>query len=70
LVYDLADHVGGGGATNSGGGARLPMSSAFAEEEISIEQRLDAEVNLDDVEYQRIVDRIGADAVSRFNSSI
>jgi hypothetical protein len=46
------------------------MSSAFAEEEISIEQRLDAEVNLDDVEYQRIVDRIGADAVSRFNSSI
>jgi hypothetical protein len=76
LVYALADHVGGGGATNSGGGARLTMSSTLADAgQSKIDPPLDAEVNLDDVEYRRTMDRVtGGDepggTVSAFNSSI
>jgi hypothetical protein len=79
LVYALADHVGGGGATSSDGGARLPMSSKLAVAGQSDTDTdllpLDAKVDLDDVEYRRTMNRvIGADepggTVSAFNSSI
>jgi hypothetical protein len=69
-------HVGGGGAANSDGGARLPMSSKLKDAGQShTDLPLDAEVNVDDVEYRRIMDRIiEADepggTVSAFNSSI
>jgi hypothetical protein len=76
LVYDLADHVGGGGATNSGGGARLPMSSIPTDaDQDNIALLFDFEGNLDAVDYRRIMDRIikadeYGDPVSAFNSSI
>jgi hypothetical protein len=67
LVYDLADHVGGGGVTNSDRGED-DMS------DLSNDQPLDAEVNLDALDYRRIEERIGASkpdgGVSAFNSSI
>jgi hypothetical protein len=75
LVYDLADHVGGGGATNSGGGARQPMLSESTDRGTIIDIPLDAEVNPEDADYQRTKNRvIGAGQpgirVSAFNSSI
>jgi hypothetical protein len=69
LVYDLADNVGGGGATNSGGGEDNIMSDLC-----NNDQPLDAEVNPSSVDYRRIEERIGAGkpdgGVSAFNSSI
>jgi hypothetical protein len=71
--YNLADHVGGGGVPNIGGGARLPMSTLRVYQD---DLPLDAEVNVDALEYERIMRRIfnrggEPDAeVSAFNSSI
>jgi hypothetical protein len=76
LVYDLADHVGGGGATNSGGGARLRMSSKPIDvDQHDFDLAFDVEFNFDSVEYCRIMDRImtpdqPGGKVSVFNSSI
>jgi hypothetical protein len=75
LVYDLADHVGGGGATNSGGGARLPMPTISADvEQHDFDLSFDDEVTVDADEYRRIMGRIRSDEregmVSAFNSSI
>jgi hypothetical protein len=80
--YNLADHVGGGGVTNIGGGAQLPMSTVLVDLVIKSDLidlhdlSLDAEVNLDDAEYARIMRQIGLSdgeddtTVSAFNSSI
>jgi FXSXX-COOH protein len=80
--YNLADHVGGGGVTNIGGGAQLPMSTLQVDPVITSDLTdlhdlsLDVEVNLDDGEYARIMRRIGlgdgepGTTVSAFNSSI
>jgi hypothetical protein len=81
--YNLADHVGGGGATNIGGGAQLPMSMPTLSTDHVIEsnlpicdQPLEDVVTLDDAAYARIRRRITiskekpATSVSAFNSSI
>jgi hypothetical protein len=88
--YNLADHVGGGGVTNIGGGAQLPMSTVYAAQVSTVyadqviesdlpdllDLPLDAEVNVEDVEYAAIMRRIGISdgepgtKVSAFNSSI
>ena len=76
LVYALAEHVGGGGATNSGGGARLPMSPKTVDvDQLDYDLALDVVVNIDPVEYRRIMGRIMTTSpsdspVSAFNSSI
>jgi hypothetical protein len=82
--YNLADHVGGGGVTNIGGGAQLPMSTVNEDHVIVSELpdishlQLDAEINFDvKAEYERLMSRTGINdgepdttEVSAFNSSI
>lgn len=71
--YNLADHVGGSGVPNIGGGAQLPMSTLRVNQD---DLPLDAEVNIDAPEYERIMRRICGTGeehdteVSAFNSSI
>lgn len=71
--YNLADHVGGSGVPNIGGGAQLPMSTLRVNQD---DLPLDAEVNIDALEYERIMRRICSAGdqpdteVSAFNSSI
>ena len=77
--YNLADHVGGGGVANIGGGAQLPMPTPTVYVDQVTESGdlpLDIEVNIDDAEYARIMRRISSSGgeddtgVSAFNSSI
>jgi hypothetical protein len=71
--YNLADHVGGGGVPNIGGGAQLPMSTLRVNQD---DLPLDVEVNVDALEYERIMRRVANRVgepdteVSAFNSSI
>jgi hypothetical protein len=71
--YNLADHVGGGGVPNIGGGAQLPMSTLRGNQD---DLPLDAEGNVDPLECERIMHRIFGTGdecdteVSAFNSSI
>lgn len=75
----MADHVGGDGIADIGGGAQLPMptvNEVYVSHVSDIgDLPLDVEVNADDVEYG-IVRRISvtdgelATRVSAFNSSI
>jgi hypothetical protein len=78
----LAGCVGDGGVTDIGGGAQLRMSTICSDVVVSdlydiSDVPFDAEVNVNDTEYQSIMDRTGiagggepGTRVSAFNSSI
>jgi hypothetical protein len=76
--YNLADHVGGGGAANIGRGDQLHMSAQCVDQAPSSAPSdldgvpIDAKVAIGDAEYARIMRRIHGerDEVSAFNSSI
>jgi hypothetical protein len=86
LVVNFSEHV-GGGVAGIGRGAQLPMSEEYVSKKYTHpfvmsdlaeidDLPLDAEVNLDDIEYARIMRRIDSGdgepgaTVSAFNSSI